>query len=601
MSFLSSFCFVAVLYGCGAGGAASTSGATNPPVSANPGQAATITLSSSARVVNTGNAIPLTARALDSAGRGVSGIAVVFTSSGVGTMSTNYQLTDSNGDASVTIFSTAAGSSTVNAFSNTLLSSLNVYFVNGVIQNKITVGVDSNGNNIYNEPADYTVSTTSGGMSKIRVTFTDGAGNPISNKTITLSSDSTLVSLSSATVTTDNNGNGYVFATFSSPQGGPLANTIFVDITASASDGTVGTIALQVQPFIVGGIQFFSDNYSISTGGMATLTACLVSNNDTPIQIANLGINFTASPATSGVMLPFAFTNSTGCATNTYNAITAGSVALTASFTSVSANLTLNVSNAPQALEVVPAAASANVGDSSIFMITGGVAPYTAQSLNPSLTNPTSWNIAKSGGTFQITAVKAGTANIIISDSVGAQVQVALTITGTPTSSLTATPATASLFVGQPQVIVVTGGTPPYSAQSLNPSLTNPSSWSVTSSGGSFQFTGTNPGIATINISDSSGSQIQVAATITNTVTTSLTATPSTVSLVVGEPQIIVITGGTAPYTVTSLNPSLTNPTSWNVSSSGGSFQVTPISAGSALINIVDSKGTQIQVTLTII
>jgi hypothetical protein len=300
-------------------------------------------------------------------------------------------------------------------------------------------------------------------------------------------------------------------------------------------------------------------------------------------------------------MLPFAFTNSTGCATNTYNAITAGSVALTASFTSASANLTLNVSNAPQALEVVPAAASANVGDSSIFMIIGGVAPYTAQSLNPSLTNPTSWNIAKSGGTFQITAVKAGTANIIISDSVGAQVQVALTITGTPTSSLTATPATASLFVGQPQVIVVTGGTPPYSAQSLNPSLTNPSSWSVTSSGGSFQFTGTNPGIATINISDSSGSQIQVAATITNTVTTSLTATPSTVSLVVGEPQIIVITGGTAPYTVASLNPSLTNPTSWNVSSSGGSFQVTPISAGSALINIVDSKGTQIQVTLTII
>jgi hypothetical protein len=72
------------------------------------------------------------------------------------------------------------------------------------------------------------------------------------------------------------------------------------------------------------------------------------------------------------------------------------------------------------------------------------------------------------------------------------------------------------------------------------------------------------------------------------------------VSLAVGEPQIVVITGGTAPYTVTSLNPSLTNPTSWSVTSSGGSFQVTPTVAGTALINVVDSKGIQIQVTLTI-
>ena len=295
-----------------------------------------MTLTSSARIASTGNAIPVTARVLDSAGNGVQGVTIVFMSTGVGTMNTNYQITDAQGNASAKIFSTAAGKSSVTAFSNTLSSSLDVYFVSGAVQNQLTVSVDSNGNNIYNEPADYIVSTTSGDMSKIRVTFKDGAGNPLVGKTITLSSDSSLVSLSQTSLTTDNNGNAYAFATFTNPQGGPLANTIFVDITASASDGTAGTIALQLQPFIVGSIQFYSDSYSISTGGTANLTACLVSNDDTPIQIANLGITFTASPLTSGTMMPFAFTDATGCAKNTFTAIAGGTDTLTASFTSVS-------------------------------------------------------------------------------------------------------------------------------------------------------------------------------------------------------------------------------------------------------------------------
>jgi hypothetical protein len=518
-------------------------------------------------------------------------------------MNTNYQLTDGQGNASAKIFSTAPGKSSITAFSNTVSSSLNVYFVSGAVQNQLTVSVDSNGNNIYNEPADYIVSTASGDLSKIRVTFTDGAGNPLVGKTITLSSDSSLASLSQTSLTTDNNGNAYAFATFTNPQGGPLANTIFVDITASASDGTAGTIVLQLQPFIVGSIQFYSDSYSISTGGTANLTACLVSNDDTPIQMANLGITFTASPVTSGTMMPFAFTDSTGCAKNTFTAITGGTDTLTASFTSVSSNLTIMAHQVPQALQVTPTTASANVGDSVVFMVTGGTAPYSVVSLTPSLTNPASWNLAASGTTFEVTGVKAGNASIMVTDSAGAQVQAALTVSGTstpPSSTLTATPSSVSLVVSQPQLIVVTGGTAPYIATSLSPSLTNPTSWNISASGGAFQVTGTNPGNALINIVDSTGAQIQATLNITTTLSTSLTATPQTVSLAVGEPQVVVITGGTAPYTVTSLNPSLTNPTSWSVTSSGGSFQVTPAAAGTALINIVDSKGTQIQVTLTI-
>lgn len=600
---VSMMCLVLALYGCGAGSAASTSGSTVLPPGNNPGQAATLTLTSSARIINTGNAIPVAARVMDSAGKGVAGIAVVFTSNGAGTMNTNYQLTDTSGYAKATIFSTAAGKSSVTAFSNTLSSSLNVYFVNGAVQSKITLSVDSNGNNIYNEPADFIVSTSSGIMSKLMLTFIDGAGEAVANKTITLASDSTMVTLSSTSVTTDNTGNAYVFATFANPQSGLLANTVFVDITASASDGTVGTIALQLKPFIVGGLTFYPDTYAPNTGDTANLTACITNSSSTPVQLANLAINFTASPATSGIMLPFAFTDATGCAKNTFKAITAGPVILTASFTSVSSQLTLNVQKASQQLQITPTSASVNAGDSVMFMITGGTAPYTVTSLNPSLTNPATWNVATSGGTFQVAGVKAGSANIIVTDAAGVQVQVALTVVAAPpgpSSNLAATPSTVSVVVGQPQLVVITGGTAPYTATSLSPSLTDKASWDIASGGGSFQVIGTNPGSALINVVDAKNAQIQVTLNIANTQASSLTATPSNVSLVIGEPQIVVITGGTAPYTVTSLNPSLTNPTSWSVTSAGGSFQVTPTATGTALINVVDAKGTQIQITITI-
>ena len=585
----------AAMYACGSGGAASTNGLVNPPKTT-PGQAASVALTSSARIVHIGNTIPLTASVVDNIGRGVPGVAVVFTSTGAGTMNTNYALTDAKGNASATIFSSSAGSSTVKAFSNTLASNLDVYFVDGTIQNALSISVDSNSNNIFNEQSDFVVSGTSGDLVKLWMKFTDASGAPIPNKTITMSSDSSnLVSFSTASLTTDGNGNAYTFATFNSK-----GNAVFVDIIATAADGTVGSVTLNLQPFIVGDILYYSDRYTINTGDTANLKACLVSASGAAINMNGLKVNFTANPATSVEILPFAFTDATGCATNPLKADVNGIDNVTVSFAGIQKTLPIAINKPVLPLTVIPNTPSVTKGDTILMTVTGGVAPYSVTSLNPSLTNPATWIVQSDGGTLQITALAIGSATLVIRDSTGSSVQATLAINDKPVQPLNFVPASPSVTQGSSILIAITGGVPPYTVTSLNQAITNPSAWTVASNGGTFQVTGVATGLSTINITDSANTSIQTVLTINAASVQPLAVIPGFPSVTKGQSILIAITGGVPPYAVTSLNPSLTNPTSWNIASSGGTFQVNGVGVGSSVLLISDSAKSTTQISLTI-
>ncbi len=502
-----SFCVIGA-YGCGSGGAASTGSPGTPPPIPNPGQPASITLTSSARITNVGNGISLSARAVDSGGNGVPGVAIVFTSSGIGTLDTNYQVTDGNGYANSTLFSSAVGNTKVKAFTNSMAATLDLYFVDGQIKNRIKVSIDRNGNNTYDEPADFVVSGTSGEQVKIRATLTDAAGVPLSNKTITMSSSSGQVSFSGAKLTTDVNGDAYSFATFTN-----TLNTVYVDILATSDDGTVGTITLALQSFIIGDILFYADSYSVTAAQTAKLTACLVDDQGNPVKMADLKVNFSADNPDVGTMLPFTFTDATGCATNDFRAQTKGKVKITASFTSVSEALTLNVGNVVQPLQVIPGSPSVTQGSSMLLMVTGGVAPYTVTSLNPALTSPASWNVLHDGDSFQVAGVSTGIATIVVKDSANSMIQAFLTISNV-IQPLQVIPSAPSATMGEGILLMVTGGLAPYTVTSLNLSLTDPDSWNVTSNGGTFQVTAAAAGTATIVVKDSAGTIVQVPLTI---------------------------------------------------------------------------------------
>ena len=148
-------------------------------------------------------------------------------------------------------------------------------------------------------------------------------------------------------------------------------------------------------------------------------------------------------------------------------------------------------------------------------------------------------------------------------------------------------------------LLMVTGGVAPYTVTSMNPSLTSPSSWNVLHDEDSFQVTGVSTGTATIVVRDSANTMIQVSLAITNVIQP-LQVIPSAPSAKVGDAVLLMVTGGLAPYTVTSLNPSLTDPDSWSVAANGGTFQVTAAAAGIATLVVKDSGGTIVQVVLTI-
>jgi|GEM_PF-4095374 len=410
-------------YGCGGGG--STSGdASSHPTPINPGQVAKVELTTSSRIVQTGNTIQLIARALDGNGKGVPGVAIVFTSSGVGTLSSNYQITNSDGYAYAGVFSSVAGSATVRAFNQNLSHSLDVYFADGEIKNKLKLSVDRNGNNVFDEPADFTVSGTTGERVKIKATYTDGGGAPLANKTIKVFSNSTSVVFENSNLKTDNYGNASTFMTFVNQ-----LNTIYIDVVGEADDGTVGSVSLKVQTFVLGEILIYADKVSIKTDETATITACLYSDLGQPIKMKGIKINFEVSPTDAGEILPFAFTDENGCAKNTFKPLKDGNTKVIASFTDKKSELTIKVAKVVKPLTVIPSSPSVKRDSTVPIMITGGVAPYTVTSLHPDLTDPDTWAVANDGATFTVKGVAEGTATLVVKDSANTIIQVTLTIT----------------------------------------------------------------------------------------------------------------------------------------------------------------------------
>ncbi len=308
--------------GCGNG---STGSPLYAPTGSPSGVPAELVLTTSAVITSINNTVSLEARILDGNGKGVGNVVVTFASTGVGALASSSATTNSEGYASTTIYSGAAGSAAITASTSAYSASTDVYFVSGKIQNKMDVAVDADGNGVFNEPSDLSIAGTSGQQVEIKVVYTDAAGNPLIGRNIKISSSSSLVTFTSTALQTDNTGAAYTYATLSQ-----APNTEYINIAAYAEDGTgsAGSISIQIHSH----------------------------------------------------------------------------------------------------LSIIPTSPSVAHGNTIGIMILGGAAPYTVTSLTPSLTSPSSWTVSASGGTFYVTGVSAGTATLVITDSAGTTLQVSLLI-----------------------------------------------------------------------------------------------------------------------------------------------------------------------------
>jgi len=155
----------------------------------------------------------------------------------------------------------------------------------------------------------------------------------------------------------------------------------------------------------------------------------------------------------------------------------------------------------------------------------------------------------------------------------------------TAPSSITSAPGAAVTFT-------VGGGTAPYLLSSSNVAVAT-----AGLSGTTLTITSLATGTAQISVFDASGKSVSTSVSVASGPATALfTTAPGSINLAVGEATPnYVISGGTAPYAVSTSNASVAT-----VLGSGSSLVITGVAPGTAQITVLDAVGASVKLNVTV-
>lgn len=191
--------------------------------------------------------------------------------------------------------------------------------------------------------------------------------------------------------------------------------------------------------------------------------------------------------------------------------------------------------------------------------ISGGQPPYTATSQN------TATLVASaSGDTLSLAGVRADPApvNVVVVDAARRSVTIAVTVTNTPAQGVLAlSPARVAMAPGASASVALVGGTPPFTVQSMSPTLVGASVL-----GSTVTVTGLLEVVdAEVRVLDSMGLVRLLPVTVAVPSSTGGGAAlfnnlPQPLSLPAGVTRAYTVGGGTGPYTVASSNAAVVQP-----------------------------------------
>jgi hypothetical protein len=378
--------------------------------------------------------------------------------------------------------------------------------------------------------------------------------------------------------------------------------------TVTSSNTLIATVAMAGNNYIVTGVSAGTTNILIrdSAGGTVNVSVSVAVASSLPLYTTappslTLGIGPVGADQpylVGGGTGPYTATsdNSNVAAVSlqgvnlTITGLTAGSASI---FVRDSAGtiVTLRVTVVGAAIvplfTTAPPSVTIAISSTQTYGVGGGTGPYTATSNNVSVAD-----VALVGNSLKVTGITAGAANVVIRDSQGATVNVAVTVPAASTVPLfTTAPPSVTIAISSTQTYGVGGGTGPYTATSSNASVAD-----VSLVGNSLKVTGITAGAANVVIRDSQGATVNVAVTVPAASTVPLfTTAPPSVTIAIGSTQTYGVGGGTGPYTATSSNASVAD-----VSLVGNSLTVTGITAGAANVVIRDSQGATVNVAVTV-
>ena len=217
---------------------------------------------------------------------------------------------------------------------------------------------------------------------------------------------------------------------------------------------------------------------------------------------------------------------------------------------------------------------------SESFAISGGKVPYTAVTANAAVTT-----VALTGSTFKVTAVSNGETSVTVKDAGGGSLSLSVTVTS---PLLITSPAALTLRSAEiTPAFAISGGKAPYTVVSSNMSVAT----STLATTNTFKITGVANGAATVYVTDAAGIEALVRVTVLAPLFSTAPSLLMLPTAATSEPY--AISGGRAPYVVTSASP-----TTVTAALSGNSFTVSALKDGTADIQITDSDGARIALTV---
>ena len=222
----------------------------------------------------------------------------------------------------------------------------------------------------------------------------------------------------------------------------------------------------------------------------------------------------------------------------------------------------LNAANALAGLVrvvVSPADVTLAAGTTQQFTASGGTAPYTWQVADPA--------VASIDATGLLTALAAGSTTVTATDANGVTGTAQVTVT-----TVTVSPDTATIRVGDTLQFTATGGTAPYVWTVSDPSLA-----SIDVSTG--LLTAIALGTVQVTVTDANG----FSDTTGDIVISDIAISPDSAILGVGDTQQFTVTGGTAPYTWSTGNTA--------VATIDANGLLTAVGAGVTQVTVTDAAG----------
>lgn len=388
-------------------------------------------------------------------------------------------------------------------------------------------------------PGEVHTYTIGGGVPSYSATSSNTALKvSVSDKTLTIAA----VGSGTATVTVTDNAGGKVSISVTMGTGVILSTTAGSSINVGLNASSVYTIIGGVGPYLAASSNNSVANVSVN-GNQLTVTGAAVGKativvSDYNSQKVNIDVQVGSSSAL---------------------------------FTSAPKDITVAVN-----------------GTTAAFTIGGGSQVYSVASSNSQVAT-----VGINGNIFVITGVKSGTTVVSVTDSLGASVSINVTVVSSGGSSTLYTTAPSSITIGTASYTYqVSGGSAPYVAKSSNELVV------ITNIiGNTLSINGIAPGSAKVLITDSNGGTLTIDVTVGGSTSALYTTAPSSVTVAIREAASYALSGGVAPYSVSSSANSIATVT---FNPATNQFTITGVAAGSANIALTDSAGKSITIAVTV-